>query len=125
MNLPKTDKPYKKRACLLRIDGVIRVFTFSRPKFHRVQCKIEDPFSAGCLAPIPMTAFKFVDIIDLRMRINLQHPGCFRLAAIGVKRFFFIECLTPHSARAILLTASRIVQACWYGWALQTFQISA
>ena len=38
---------------------------------------------------------------------------------------FFIECLTHHSARAILLTASRIVQACLYGWALQTFQISA
>ena len=56
MNLPKTYKPYKKRACLLRIDGIIRAFTFSRPKFHRVQCIFEDPFSAGRLAPIPMTA---------------------------------------------------------------------
>ena len=56
MNLPKTYKPYKKRACLLRIDGVIRVFTFSRRKSHRVQCKLEAPFSAGRLAPIPMTA---------------------------------------------------------------------
>ena len=56
MNLPKTYKPYKKRAFLLRIDGVIRVFTASRPKFHRVQCKLEDPFSARRLAPIPMTA---------------------------------------------------------------------
>ena len=89
MNLPKTYKPYKKCACLLRIDGVIRIFTFSRPKFHRVQCKLEGPFSAGRLAPIPMTALMFVDINDLRMRINLQHPGCFRLAAIGVKRFIY------------------------------------
>ena len=89
MNLPKTCKPYKKRACLLQIDGVIRVFTFSRPIFHRAQCKLEDPFSAGCLAPIPMTAFIFVDINDLRMRINLQHPGCFILAAIGVKMYFY------------------------------------
>ena len=57
MNLPKAYKPYKKRTCQLRIDGVIRgIFTASRPKFHRVQCKHEDPFSARRLAPIPMTA---------------------------------------------------------------------
>ena len=39
----------------MRIDGVIRVFMFSRPKFHRLQCKFEDPFSAGHLASIPLT----------------------------------------------------------------------
>ena len=40
---------------MLRIDGVIRVFTLSRPNFHRVQCKFEDPFSAGRLASSPLT----------------------------------------------------------------------
>ena len=40
---------------MLRIDGVIRVFTLSRPNFHRVQCKFEDPFSAGSLASSPLT----------------------------------------------------------------------
>ena len=54
MYLPKTYKPYKKRTCLLRTDGVIRVFTFSRPKSHRVQCKL-DPFSARRLASNPLT----------------------------------------------------------------------
>ena len=34
MYLPKTYELCKKRACLLRIDGVIRVFTFFCPKFH-------------------------------------------------------------------------------------------
>ena len=39
---------------MLRIYGVIRVFTLSRPNFHRVQCKFEDPFSAGRLASRPL-----------------------------------------------------------------------
>ena len=51
----------------------------------------------------------FVDIDDLRMRINLQQRECFPLAAVGINGLF-IECLTHHSARAIRLTASRIVQ---------------
>ena len=51
----KTYKPYKKRACLLRTDGVIRVFTVSRPKSYRVQWEFEDPFSAGCRASSPLT----------------------------------------------------------------------
>ena len=55
MYLPKIYKPFKKRACLLRTGGVIRVFTFSRPKFHSVQCKFKDPFSAGHLASDPLT----------------------------------------------------------------------
>ena len=49
----------------------------------------EDPFSAGCLAPIPMSALCVCRHYDLRMRINLQHPGCFRLAAICVKNVFY------------------------------------
>ena len=89
MYLPKTYKPYKKRACLLRTNGVIRVFTVSRPKSHRVQWKFEDPFSAGCLASSPLTTIYVVDINDLRMRINLQHRECFPFAAVGVKRFIY------------------------------------
>ena len=38
--LPKTYKPYKKRACLLRIGGVIRECMFSCPNFHRVRVLI-------------------------------------------------------------------------------------
>ena len=55
MYLPITYKPYKKRTCLLRIDRVITVLPISRPNFHRVQCKIDGPFSSGRLAPIPLT----------------------------------------------------------------------
>ena len=55
MYLPKTYKPYEKRACLLWIGGVIKVFTLSRPIFYRVQCKFEDPFSAGRLASRRLT----------------------------------------------------------------------
>ena len=46
---------YKKRAYMLRTDGVISVFTVSRPKSHREQWKFEDQFSAGCLASSPLT----------------------------------------------------------------------
>ena len=53
--LPKTYKPYKKRTCLIGINGVITVLPNSRLNFHRVQCKIDDLFSLGRLAPIPLT----------------------------------------------------------------------
>ena len=56
MYLPNTYKPYKKRTCLMRINRVITVLPISRPNFHRVQCKIDDPFSSGRLAPIPLTS---------------------------------------------------------------------
>ena len=56
MYLPNTYKPYKKRTCLLRIHRVITVLPISRPNFHRVQCKIDGPFSPGHLAPIPLTS---------------------------------------------------------------------
>ena len=56
MYLPNTYKPYKKRTCLLRINRVITVIPISRPNFHRVQCKIDGPFSPGRLAPIPLTS---------------------------------------------------------------------
>ena len=59
-----------------------RVFTVS-PKSHRVQCKIEDPFSAGRLA-----STTFVEINDLR-RKNLQHRDDIPLAAVGVKMFIY------------------------------------
>ena len=123
MYLPKTYKPYQKRACLLQTDGVIRVFTV--PAQNPIGCNgnLRTHFQQDALPRVPWLPSPFVDINDLRMRINLQHWECFPLAAVGVKRF--IEYLAPYSARAIPLTASRIVQACLYGWALQTFQISA
>ena len=55
VNLPTTYKPCKKRTRLLRINRVITVLPFSRPYFHRAQCKIDDPFSPGRFAPIPLT----------------------------------------------------------------------
>ena len=70
--------------------GSTNVLNFSlTTKFHRAQCKIEDPFSAGRLASSPLTTFTFVDINDLSMRINLQHRGCLPLAAIGEKRIIY------------------------------------
>ena len=89
MYLPMTYKLYKMRACLLRTYGVIKVFTFSRPKFHRVQCKLEDLFQQDALPRVPWLPFTFVDINDLRMRINLQHRRCLPLAAIGVKMIIY------------------------------------
>ena len=72
MYLPKTYKPYKKHVCLLRIDGIIRVFTFSHPKFHRVQCKFEDPFSAGRLTPIPLTSLTSRTFIYIYILVQLM-----------------------------------------------------
>ena len=46
-------------------------------------------FQQDALPRIPCLPFTFVDINDLRMRINLQHRGCFPLAAVGVKRFIY------------------------------------
>ena len=46
-------------------------------------------FQQDALPRIPGLPFTFVDINDLRMRINLQHRGCFPLAAVGVKRFIY------------------------------------
>ena len=54
MYLPKTYKPCKKRICWMRINRVISVLPFSRPNFHRVPCKIDDPFSSGRLSPNPL-----------------------------------------------------------------------
>ena len=91
MYLPKTYKPCKKRTCSMQINRVITVLPFSRPNFHRVQCKIDDPY---------------VGIDDLRMRIYLQHRRCFPLPVIVVKLFFFIKCLAAHITRAFHLTTT-------------------
>ena len=56
MYLPNTYKPYKKHTCLLRINRVITVLPISRPNYHRMQCKIDGPFSPGHVAPIPLTS---------------------------------------------------------------------
>ena len=81
MYLPKTYKPCKKRTCSMQINRVITVLPFSHPNFHRVQCKIDDPY---------------VDIDDLRMRIYLQHRRCFPLPAIGVKLFIYKMFCGPY-----------------------------
>ena len=52
-------------------------------------------FQQDALPRFQYLPFVFVDINDLRMRINLQHPGCFRLAAIGVKMFFLLNVWRP------------------------------
>ena len=85
--LSKTYKPYKTCTCLMGINGVITVLPNSRLNFHRVQCKIDDLFSLGCLAPIPLTTLYLCSIDNLRMRMYLQHLRCFPSPAIGVKRF--------------------------------------
>ena len=55
MYLFKTFKPYNKRTCSMRINRVITALPISRLNFHRVQCKIVNPFSPGRHAPIPLT----------------------------------------------------------------------
>ena len=113
MYLPNTYKPYKKRTCSMRINRVITVLPFSRPNFHRAQCKIDGPFSSGCLAPNPLTFFEYVGINTLRMRIHLQHPRCFSLPAIGVKRFIYKMLGGPY-CRCYSIYHYRILQASWY-----------
>ena len=100
MNLPKTYKPYKKRACLLRIDGVIRVFTFSRRKSHRVQCKLEAPFSAGRLAPIPMTVIGIGQDVLLKMGLKFTlHPMGFSAG----KRKYPNNSINPQQTGALFI----------------------
>ena len=114
MYLPNTYKPYKKRTCLLRINRVITVLPISRPNFHRVQCKIDGPFSPGRLAPIPLTSLIYVGINDLRMRMYLQHRRCFPLPAIGEKRFIYEMFGGPYCT-CFSIDRYHILQACWYG----------
>ena len=85
MNLPIYYKPCRKRNSFMQIIRVITVLPFSRPYFHRVQCKIDDPFSPGRFAPIPLTTY--VGINDLRIRIYLKHRRCFPLPFTSVKPF--------------------------------------
>ena len=125
MNLSKTYKICKKNApvcCeLMELLGYLR---FPAKNSIGGNVNLSTYFQQDALPRFPWLPYMFVDINDLRMRINLQHHECFPLTAVGFKSLF-IECLTPHSARAILLTTSRIVQVCLYGWTLQTFQTSA
>ena len=95
MYLPNTNKPYKKRTFLMRINRVITVFPISRDSFHRVQCKIDYPFSPGRLARFLWRAFLYVGIDDLRMRMYLQHRRCFRLPVKG-KNDLFMKCFAAR-----------------------------
>ena len=61
------------------------------PAQNSIGCnvRLRAHFQQDALPQIPTPAFMFVDINHLRMGINLQHPVCFSLAAIGVKRFIY------------------------------------
>ena len=117
--LSNTYETYKKRPCSMRINRVITVLPFSRPNFYRAQCKIYGPFSSGCLAPNPLTFFMYVGINSLRIRIHLQHRSCFPLPAIGVKPFIYNMFGDPYY-RCDSIYHYHILQACWYGYGLQT-----
>ena len=54
--------------------------------------KLRTHFQQDTLPRFPWLPFMFVDIDELRMRINLQQRGCFSLAAVGVKRFIYWMC---------------------------------
>ena len=95
MYLSKTYKPYKKRTSSMRINRVITVLPISRLNFYRVQCKIVDPFSPWRFPRFPWLPFTSVGIINLRMRICLQHRRCLPLPAIGVKLFIFLNVWQP------------------------------
>ena len=58
------------------------------PALNTIGCNgnLRTHFQQDALPRLPST---FVDINDLRMRINLQHRECFPLAAVGVKRFIY------------------------------------
>ena len=114
MNLPKTYKLCKKRNYLMRINRVITVLPFSRPNFHKMQCKIYYPFSPGRLAPNPLTFFMYVAINNLRMRMYLQRRRCFPLPAIGVKRFIYKMFGGPYCT-CYSIDNYHILHACWNG----------
>ena len=61
------------------------------PALKSIGCyaNLRTHFQQDALPRVPFLPFTFVDINDLRMRINLQHRGCFPLAAVGVKMFIF------------------------------------
>ena len=71
---------------LMELLGYLRL-----PAQNSIGCNVNlrTHFQQDALPRFQWLPFMFVDINDLRMRINLQHPGCFRLAAIGVKRFIY------------------------------------
>ena len=89
MYLPKTYKPYKKRACLLRTVELLGFLRF--PAQNPIGCNgnLRTHFQQDALPRVPWLPSTFVDINDLRMRINLQHRECFPLAAVGVKMFIY------------------------------------
>ena len=71
---------------LMELLGYLRI-----PAQNPIGCNanLKTHFQQDALPRIPCLPFTFVDINDLRMRINLQHRGCFPLAAVGVKRFIY------------------------------------
>ena len=52
-------------------------------------------FQQDALPRVPWLPSTFVDINNLRMRINLQHRECFPLAAVGVKKVYLLNIWRP------------------------------
>ena len=97
----------------MHIKRLMLSYFFACPqKTSIVQCTFHEIFSPRRLALIPDQS-SLVDINVLRMRIHNQDRTCFCLAYI---LYMFIENLTTHRARAILVTTY---------FCLQTFELMA
>ena len=81
-------------------------------------------FHQDALPRFPWLVFIYVGINDLRMRMYLQHRRCFPLPAIGEKRFIYEKFGGQYCTR-FSIDRYHILQTCWYGQGLQTFQIIA
>ena len=71
---------------LMDLLGILRF-----PAQNPIGCNrnLRTHFQQDALPRVPWLPSTFVDINDLRMRINLQHRDCFPLAAVGVKMFIY------------------------------------
>ena len=58
--------------------------------------KLKTCSNQDALPRSPWPPCMYVDIHDLRMSIYLQHPRCFSLPAVGVKRFISYICGHPY-----------------------------
>ena len=78
--------------------GLMELLEYLRfPAQNSIGCNVNlrTHFQQDALPRFQWLPFMFADITDMRMRINLQHPGYFRLAAIGVKNVFLLNVWRP------------------------------
>ena len=129
MYLPESYKPYKKRACLLRTDGVKGYLRFPAQISIGFNVNLRADFQQDALPQFPWLPFVFVDINDLRMRINLQHRGCFPLAAIGVKNVYWmfgaplctrysIDRIPDCAGMLVWISSTKVLNFSLIGWKL-------